>query len=128
MKKLLASLALGLMLLVVAPVGVSQAWSIVPKGDCSGAAAGSAVCEGRNNNSNPLTGSNGLLLNIANIVALVAGAAAVVIIILAGLRYVQSSGNPEDIAGARRTLIYAIVGLVIIVLARALVGLALSAV
>jgi hypothetical protein len=126
MKKLFASLALCFMLLIAAPVGVGHA-QLIPKADCSGAAASSAVCEGQNNTTNPLTGTNGLLLKVANIVAVIAGAAAVIIIILAGLRYVQSSGNTEDIAGARRTIVYAIVGLVVIVLARVLVGLALSA-
>jgi hypothetical protein len=128
MKKLFASIAVAIALLAAAPVGISSAYSLVPASDCSGNAAQSAVCEGRNNKTNPLIGANGLLSKIANIVAVIAGVAAVIIIILAGLRLVQSGGSSEDVAGARRSIIYAIVGLVVIVLARALIGLALNAI
>ena len=122
------SVVLSFAFLVAAPAGVGQAYSIIPRSDCTGAAATSAVCEGRHNTTNPLTGSNGLFLKIANIIALLAGAAAVIIILLAGLRLVQSGGSAEDITGARRSIIYAAVGLVVIVIARLLIGLALSAV
>jgi hypothetical protein len=128
MKRLLASIGLILTLLAAAPMGVSQAYNVLPASDCQGAAASSAVCEGRNNKTNPLIGANGLFGKIANIVALIAGVAAVIIIILAGLRLVQSGGSSEDVAGARRAILYAIIGLIVIVLARALIGLALNAI
>ncbi len=128
MKKFITSVILLLTVLIAAPASVSHAYSIIPSSDCTGAAATSAVCEGRHTTTNPLTGSNGLFLKIANIIALLAGAAAVIIILLAGLRLVQSGGSSEDVAGARRSIIYASVGLVVIVIARLLIGLALSAV
>lgn len=90
----------------------------------SGAASDSTFCTDsrRATSSNPLTGSDGVIMDVVNIVALIAGAAAVIIIVLAGLRFVSSGGSSEDIAGARRTIIYALVGLVILVLARTLVA------
>jgi hypothetical protein len=65
-------------------------------------------------------------MKIVNIVAIVAGFAAVLIIILGGLRYIQSGGSTEDVAGAKRAIIYAIVGLVVIVLGRTIIALVLK--
>ena len=65
-------------------------------------------------------------MKVVNLVAVIAGAAAVIIIILAGLRYIQSGGNSEDVTGARRAIIYAVVGLIFIVLARSLIALVLK--
>lgn len=95
-----------------------------------GAGSSSAVCSdntAKNKNNNPLTGDGGLLSKISNIIAVFAGVAAVIIIMIAGFRMVTSSGNADNIAGARRAIIYASVGLIVIVLARFLVGLAISA-
>ncbi|MGH7142139.1 MAG: hypothetical protein ACREF5_01550 [Candidatus Saccharimonadales bacterium] len=96
-------------------------------GVCSnGAASGSTLCGQSNTSSNPLAGPNGLLLIIANVIAIVAGLAAVIIIIISGLRLVTSGGDPSRAAGARSALIYAIVGLVIIALADTIISLVLS--
>jgi hypothetical protein len=110
---------------MVAPVmmaGNALAWSPFQGVDCSGAAAKSAVCTDKQSKSNPLTGKDGLLLKITNIIAVIAGIAAVIIIILSGLRMVTSGGSSEDVAGARRSIIYALIGLVVIVVARTLIG------
>lgn len=131
MKKILASLAISFGLLFALPGSAVAAWN--PFSDaCSGAGADSAACQdaksqsGSRNNQDPLTGSDGLLMKITNIVAAIAGIAAVIIIVLAGLRMVTSGGSTEDIAGARRALIYAVVGLVVIALARVIIGLILG--
>jgi hypothetical protein len=110
--------------LLLAPA--AQAWSPFGTVDCTGQAAKSAVCQDRSATKDPVTGANGLLAKITNLIAILAGVASVIIIILAGLRFVQSGGNSEDVVGARRALIYAVVGLIVILLARALVLLILS--
>lgn len=131
MKKILASLAISFGLLFALPSSAAAAWN--PFGDaCSGAGADSAACQdaksqaGSSGNQDPLTGSDGLLMKITNVVAVIAGIAAVIIIVLAGLRMVTSGGSTEDIAGARRALIYAVVGLAVIALARVIIGLILG--
>ena len=43
----------------------------------------------------------------------IAGAIAVIIIIIAGLRYTISSGNPQEAAKAKNAILYAVVGLVV---------------
>ena len=135
MKKLVLTFMMVAGLLFAVPGSASAAWNpfdeACNKSSNSAAADGSAVCTDSNeqvsNDEDPLTGSNGLILKIATFVAFIAGAAAVVIIILAGLRMVTSSGGSEDVAGARRALIYACVGLVVIALARIIVGFIISA-
>lgn len=70
---------------------------------------------------NPLFGKEGILTKVINLLSIVAGIAAIIIIILAGLRFVTSGSNPQDIANARERIIYASVGLVIAALAQVLV-------
>ncbi len=47
---------------------------------------------------------------------MVAGAVAVLFIILGGIKYSTSQGNPNDTQKAKETIIYALVGLVIVML------------
>ena len=51
----------------------------------------------------------------------VMGAVAVFIITLAGFKYVTSGGNPENVAKAKGTIIYAAVGLVVSLIAFSIV-------
>ena len=53
----------------------------------------------------------------------VLGAISVLVIALAGLRMIIGSGNPESIAKAKNTIIYACIGLAICVSAMAVVQL-----
>lgn len=86
---------------------------------CSGAAAKSPVCHA--STTDPLTGNNGVIVKAANIFALVAGIAAVIIIIIAGINFIMSSGDAAKTGRARETIIYAAVGIVVIVLARTII-------
>lgn len=133
MRKLLLGLFMSFGLAFGLSGSAAAAWNPFGGVDCNAQGSGnSAVCKdsqaqaSSGNNNDPLTGSDGLIIKIANVVAAVAGIAAVIIIILAGMRMVTSGGSSEDITGGRRTIIYALVGLVVIVLARAIVGLILG--
>lgn len=63
---------------------------------------------------NPATGEN--LVDILNILFAIMGAAAVLVIILAALSMVTSQGDPNSLSRARNTILYAFIGLVIIIL------------
>lgn len=54
------------------------------------------------------------------------GAIAFLVILIAGLNYVFSAGEPEKIARAKNTIIYGVVGLVVAALSFALVKYVLS--
>jgi cytochrome bd-type quinol oxidase subunit 2 len=58
---------------------------------------------------------------IVNILSAVVGAIAVIMIIVGGLRFITSAGNEASIKSARGTIIYAVVGLVIVALAQIIV-------
>lgn len=49
------------------------------------------------------------------------GALAVLIIVIAGLRFILANGDPQTISQARNTIIYAAVGLIIAVSAEAII-------
>lgn len=64
---------------------------------------------------------NKVLVVIMNILTIVAGVVAVVMIIVSGLKYVTSGGESQAVASAKRSLIYAVVGLVVVALSQFIV-------
>ena len=68
------------------------------------------------------------IVPILNVVYGVAGVIAVVYIIVAGIQYVTSSGDPGKASKALKTIIFALVGLVIVVTAAILTNFVLGGV
>ena len=94
-------------------------------GACSGGdSSASSVCQTSSND--PITGPNGVIRKVANIVALAAGVVAVIMIIVAGMQYVTSGGDPGKTKTAKNTIIYTVIGLVVIVLTDSILGFVLS--
>ncbi len=52
--------------------------------------------------------------NILNWALVFAGVAALFLIILSGIKFITSGGDPKQVEGARHTLTYAIIGLLLI--------------
>jgi hypothetical protein len=75
-----------------------------------------------------LFGFGGILTTITGILLYVVGALAVIMVVVGGLRYAISGGNSVAVTAARNTVVYAIVGLVIAVLAYAIVNFVLGAI
>ena len=63
-----------------------------------------------------------MIKNIINLLIYIAGIIAVLIIVVAGMRYVTSNGDTGATSKARNEIIYAVVGLVITIMAYALVN------
>ena len=63
---------------------------------------------------------------IVNLLSAIVGIAAVIMIIISGFRYITSGGESAAVSGAKNTLIYAIVGLVIVALAQFIVRFVLN--
>lgn len=63
---------------------------------------------------------------VVNVFSLVVGAIAVIMIIVGGFRYITSGGSSDKIGSAKNTLIYAIVGLIIVALAQIIVHFVLN--
>lgn len=64
--------------------------------------------------------------NVVNILLFIAGVISVVVIVVAGLRFVLSSGDPGAASKARNTIIYAVVGLTVSIMAYAIVNFILA--
>lgn len=64
--------------------------------------------------------------NIVNILLFVIGAVSVIVIIVGGIRYVTSAGDSSGITGAKNTILYAVVGLVVAFMAYAIVNFVLD--
>lgn len=52
--------------------------------------------------------------NIINFVLSVAGVVAVIVLVVAGIQYSVSAGDPQAAARAKNAIIYAVIGLVVI--------------
>lgn len=65
--------------------------------------------------------ANNTIKTIINILTAVVGVLAVIMIIIAGFRYVTSGGSDEAVKGAKNTILYAIIGLVVVALAQIIV-------
>lgn len=69
-----------------------------------------------------LFGSTGILTTVTNVLLFVVGAISVIMVIIGGFRYVVSGGNSANITTAKNTILYAVVGLIIAIMAYALVN------
>lgn len=61
-----------------------------------------------------------IIKDVVNLLSLILGALSVVMIIVSGIRFATSGGEANSVSGAKKALIYSIVGLVIAVLAQAI--------
>ena len=74
-------------------------------------------------------GSFGFLVQrIINIFSVVVGAVSVIMIIIGGFRYIISGGDSNGVGAAKNTILYAIVGLVIVIFAQLIVRFILTSV
>jgi hypothetical protein len=113
-------------------VALISAQVVVPaaSADCPGDnSSQSVVLQSVNNETGNNCDSGGVTNTISvavNILSYVVGAAAIIMIIAAGFRYTTSGGDSNRVSSAKSTLIYALVGLAIAVLAQLLVHFVLS--
>lgn len=68
------------------------------------------------------TGIGPLIKNVVNIMLFVLGAAAVIMVVVGGIKYTVSGGDSSAVKSAKDTILYAIVGVVVAVLAYAIVN------
>lgn len=78
-------------------------------------------------NVNPSDGLNAIPKLINNLISLsmfVVGAVSVIFVIVGGIRYSVSAGNPKAIEDAKKTIFYAVGGLTLAIMALAIVNFA----
>ena len=62
-----------------------------------------------------------IVRRIINIFSIVVGAVSVIMIIIGGFRYIISGGDSSGVSGAKNTILYAIVGLIIVLFAQVII-------
>jgi hypothetical protein len=88
-------------------------------------AGGLNGCDQSTDNNGGLSVS-GVMTLIINIFSIIVGFIAVVMIIVGGVRYITSGGDSSNISAAKNTIIYAIIGLIIVALAQVIVHFVLN--
>lgn len=97
----------------------------IDQGLCQGAnlqvSAKDAVCDTKASAEAGATAVNGIITLVINIFSVVVGVVAVIMIIVGGLKYITSGGDSGNVTGAKNTILYAIIGLVVVALAQLVV-------
>ena len=73
-----------------------------------------------------VTGNGGVFQTITNVLLFIIGAISVIMLIIGGIRYVVSGGDSSAVTSAKNTILYAIVGIIVALLAYALVNFVLT--
>ena len=69
---------------------------------------------------------NNIVASVTKLISYIVGAVAVLVIIFAGFRFITSGGSNENTNSARNILMYAVIGLVIAVIAQLIVHLVIN--
>lgn len=129
-------MALMLPLALAAPLALAPAASAADVGNCGGIQG--SINQGINSATKNGTGCGDayadggpggiqdIASTIVNFLSVIVGIIAVIMIIVGGFRYITSGGDSGNVSSAKNTLIYAIVGLIIVALAQFIVNFVLS--
>jgi hypothetical protein len=110
---------------VTAPVAVYAAEGDLTKNLCSGTdltLSGGGSCQ----DSNAESRVNETITLALNIFSSIVGIIAVVMIIVGGVKYITSQGESANVTSAKNTILYALVGLVVVALAQVIVRFVLN--
>ena len=72
-------------------------------------------------NGGPTFTVNTIIGIVTDVLIFMVGAISVIVLIIGGLRYILSGGNATSVQGAKNTILYAVVGLVVSISAFAIV-------
>lgn len=122
-KYILASF-LSVWVLCLAAAPVASAFSLFPSAEkCDQYAKNNSeddqptVCEDKNDDNSV----NRVLALVVNILSIVIGVAAVIVLIIAGIQYMISTGDPTKVNNAKNAILYALIGLAVAAFARIIV-------
>lgn len=87
-----------------------------------GGGASSSLCGATSGDSAP-----NLIKNVINLLLYLVGIIAVIAIIIGGIRYTTSNGDASSVKAAKDTVLYAVIGLVVAILAYAIVNFVVAA-
>jgi hypothetical protein len=126
MKRILKRVSQTLLLVPALAIGVS--FVAAPVANVAAADDATYTLDGSKNASKPddvptnFEGNQGIIKTIVNIMLYIIGIACVIMLIYGGIRYATSGGNEKGITSGKNTIMYAIIGLIIAILAYAIVN------
>lgn len=120
MKKLISKVSFIAVIALAFAMIASPGVVLAAPGDILGGTAcntssGAEICGGTGD------GIFGVIKNIIEVLLIAAGIVAVIMIIIGGIRYVTSAGDQNSVKAAKDTVLYSVIGLVITILAYAIV-------
>lgn len=118
MKRKLVQILLGSAVVAFPFIFTLNAAAVDVLGDAcnSSGSSDSAVCKAKGEDV------NSMIENITNTLLFFLGAVAVIIIIIGGFMYVTAAGDPGRIKTAKNTILYAVIGLIVALLAWGIVS------
>jgi hypothetical protein len=127
MKNIIKKSLQSLLLVPVLALGVSMVAPVVQPTDtyaqgAEGGLAGGAESARGDDQQENLFGDGGIFQTITNVMLFVIGAVSVIMLIIGGIRYVVSGGDSSAVTSAKNTILYAVIGIVVAILAYALVN------
>jgi hypothetical protein len=113
-------LALGLVAFV--PAGDVSARILDADGTEVGTGAAGGAAQGREDTmATQLFGDGGVVTNIISVVIFIVGLVCVVMLVWGGIQYILSTGDSGKVTNAKNTILYAVVGLIVCIVAFAVV-------
>ena len=116
-KLLVLAAILTLALPVLVPAAVSADTDASKKAACESIGLTGSGCGA--NSSNEVSD---LLGTVVKLLSFLVGAVAVIMIVVGGFKYITSGGDANKVGSAKTTIIYALVGLIIVALAQFIVN------
>ena len=89
--------------------------------------SGGANCAKGDDQTDALFGDTGIFKTITNTLLFIVGAIAVIMLIIGGVRYTISGGDSKQVESAKNTIMYAIIGIIVVILAYAVVNFVIDA-
>lgn len=131
MKNIIKKSLQALLVVPVVALGVSLAVpALHPQGafaagNCDPSAlninAGADCAQASSGQPTNLFGTGGIFTKITDVLLFIIGAISVIMLIIGGIRYVVSGGDSGAVTSAKNTILYAVIGIVVALLAYALV-------
>lgn len=129
LRKLLLTLSLTLSL--VLPLALPAISFAAPAGDiqrnlCSGVnLRAEGTCSGLEDQTT-IDRINAIIKSFIDLLSLIMGVLAVIMVMLGGFKYVISGGSDSNVSSAKNTIVYALVGIIIVAFAQIIVRFVLT--
>lgn len=106
MKKVLIITGIIIASLLAAP-SVSAQFNAV----CDSKTQDAAICQ--TTGSDPISGNDGVIVRVVEMLGWIVGFASVLMIIIAGIKFITANGDAASVKSARDTIIYAAIGVAV---------------